>query len=62
MIECCVAKHFSHALYKVHRRRRYTKPDWNMETKIPKAEPYKDMDNDDLSDSDCVMDTNMIQV
>jgi hypothetical protein len=34
-----------------------------METKIQKAEPaYDDMDNDELSNSDCVMDTNMIQV
>ena len=57
-------KAFNHALYKVfvHRRRRHTKPDRNMETKIQKAEPYDDMDNDDLSDSDCVMDTNVIQV
>ena len=56
---------FNHALYKVfvvHRRRRHTKPDRNMETKIQKAEPYDDMDNDDLSDSDCVIDTNVIQV
>ena len=55
-------KAFNHALYKVfvHRRRRQTKPDQDMETKIQKAEPYDDMDNDALSDSDCVMDTNVI--
>jgi hypothetical protein len=57
-------KAFNHALYKVfvHRRRRHTKPNRNMETKIQKAEPYDDMDNDDLSDSDDVMRTNVIQV
>ncbi len=33
-----------------------------METKIQKEEPYDDMDNDELSNSDCVMDTNLIQV
>ena len=57
-------KAFNHALYQVfvHRRRRDTKPDWNIETKIQKAEPYDDIVNDDLSNSDCVMDTNVIQV
>jgi hypothetical protein len=55
-------KAFNHALYKVfvHRRRRDTKPDRNLETKVQKAELYDDMDNDALSDSDCVMDTNVI--
>ena len=33
-----------------------------METKIQNAEPYDDMDNDDLSNSDDVMRTNVIQV
>ena len=33
-----------------------------METKIQKAEPYDDMDNNELSNSDCVMGTNVIQV
>jgi hypothetical protein len=57
-------KAFNHALYKVivHRRRRHTKPNRNIETKIQKAEPYNDMDNDDLSDSDDVMRTHVIQV
>ena len=57
-------KAFNHALYNVfvHRHRRHTKPDWNMETKIQNAEPYDDMDNDDLSNSDDVMRTNVIQV
>lgn len=57
-------KSFNHALYKVfvHRRRKHTKPDRNIETKVQKAEPYDDMDNDELSDSDCGMDTNVIQV
>ena len=57
-------KPFNHALYKVfvHWRRRHAKPDQNMETKIQKAEQYDDTDNDELSDSDCVMDVNVIQV
>jgi hypothetical protein len=56
-------KALNHVLYKVfvHRRRRQTKPDQDMETKIQKAEPYDDMDNDEVSNSDCVIDTNMIQ-
>jgi hypothetical protein len=33
-----------------------------METKMQKAEPYDDVDNDELSDSDCVIGTNVIQV
>jgi hypothetical protein len=57
-------KPFNHALYKVfvHRRHKHKKPDRNMETKMQKAEPYDDMDNDKLSDSDCVIRTNVIQV
>ena len=57
-------KPFNHALYKVfvHRRHKHKKPDRNMETKMQKAEPYDDMDNDKLTDSDCVIGTNVIQV
>ncbi len=53
-------KHFNHALYEVfvQRHRKHTKPDWNMETKIQKAEPYDNMDNNDqLSNKNCVMNT-----
>jgi hypothetical protein len=57
-------KAFNHALYKVfvHRRRQHTNPDRNMETKIQKAEPYDNMANDELSNSNCVINTNAIRV